>query len=58
MMTALRMPGDQARTLEPILVVPRRGGPRTDAGGIPAYGNQRDEFDAGCHPAAANPEHR
>ena len=29
-----------------------------DAGGIPAHGNRRDEWDAGCHPAAANPEHR
>ena len=29
-----------------------------DAGGIPAYGNRRPEWDAGCHPAAANPEHR
>jgi len=29
-----------------------------DAGGIPAYGNQRSEWDAGCHPSAANPEHR
>jgi multimeric flavodoxin WrbA len=29
-----------------------------DAGGIPAYGNQRSEWDAGCHPGAANPEHR
>lgn len=29
-----------------------------DAGGMPAYGNQRSEWDAGCHPAAANPEHR
>jgi len=29
-----------------------------DAGGIPAQGNQRSEWDAGCHPGAANPEHR
>ena len=29
-----------------------------DAGGIPAYGNQRSEWDAGCHPGAENPEHR
>ena len=29
-----------------------------DTGGIPAYGNQRSEWDAGCHPSAANPEHR
>jgi len=29
-----------------------------DAGGIPAYGNQRSEWDAGCHDAADNPEHR
>ena len=29
-----------------------------DNGGIPAYGNQRSEWDAGCHPSAANPEHR
>ncbi len=28
------------------------------AGGIPAYGNQRSEWEAGCHPTAANPEHR
>jgi hypothetical protein len=27
-------------------------------GGIPAYGTQRSEWDAGCHPGAANPEHR
>jgi multimeric flavodoxin WrbA len=29
-----------------------------DAGGIPAYGNQRSEWDAGCHEGAENPEHR
>ena len=29
-----------------------------EAGGIPAYGNQRSEWDAGCHPGSANPEHR
>ena len=29
-----------------------------DAGGIPASGNQRSEWDAGCHLSAANPEHR
>jgi len=29
-----------------------------DAGGIPAYGNQRTAWDAGCHRDAANPEHR
>jgi multimeric flavodoxin WrbA len=29
-----------------------------DTGGIPAYGNQRSEWDAGCHAGAANPEHR
>jgi len=29
-----------------------------DSGGIPAYGNQRSEWDAGCHETAANPEHR
>jgi multimeric flavodoxin WrbA len=29
-----------------------------DAGGIPAYGNQRPEWDAGCRPDSANPEHR
>ena len=29
-----------------------------EAGGIPAYGNQRSEWDAGCHAGAANPEHR
>ncbi|MER5215689.1 flavodoxin family protein [Streptomyces sp. NPDC002838] len=28
------------------------------AGGIPAYGNQRSEWDAGCRPGADNPEHR
>lgn len=27
-------------------------------GGIPALGNRRSEWDAGCHPAQANPEHR
>jgi multimeric flavodoxin WrbA len=29
-----------------------------DAGGIPAYGNQRSEWDAGARPAWPNPEHR
>jgi multimeric flavodoxin WrbA len=29
-----------------------------DASGIPAHGNQRSEWDAGCHAGAANPEHR
>jgi multimeric flavodoxin WrbA len=29
-----------------------------DAGGIPAYGNQRSEWDAGCKPAWPTPEHR
>jgi len=29
-----------------------------DAGGIPAYGNQRSEWEAGCHAGAPNPEHR
>lgn len=29
-----------------------------DAGGFPAYGNQRTEWDAGCHPGQENPEHR
>jgi multimeric flavodoxin WrbA len=29
-----------------------------DRGGIPAYGNQRSEWDAGCHAGADNPEHR
>ena len=29
-----------------------------DTGGIPAYGNQRTAWDAGCHRDAANPEHR
>lgn len=28
------------------------------AGGIPAYGNRRSEWDAGCAPDQANPEHR
>ncbi|MFC5952949.1 flavodoxin family protein [Streptomyces pratens] len=28
------------------------------AGGIPAHGNQRSQWDAGCHPGADNPEHR
>ena len=27
-------------------------------GGFPAYGNQRSEWDAGCHPGQDNPEHR
>ena len=27
-------------------------------GGIPAHGNQRSEWDAGCRPGADNPEHR
>ena len=29
-----------------------------DAGGIPAHGNQRAEWDAGCKPDFPNPEHR
>jgi multimeric flavodoxin WrbA len=29
-----------------------------EGGGIPAYGNQRSEWDAGCHVSAENPEHR
>lgn len=29
-----------------------------DAGGIPAHGNRRDEWDANCHPDSPNPEHR
>lgn len=29
-----------------------------DAGGIPAHGNQRSEWDAGCRPDFVNPEHR
>lgn len=29
-----------------------------DAGGFPAYGNQRSEWVAGCRPDHANPEHR
>jgi multimeric flavodoxin WrbA len=29
-----------------------------DAGGIPAHGNQRSEWDAGCKPDFPNPEHR
>ncbi|MGY3203010.1 multimeric flavodoxin WrbA [Streptomyces sp. TE5632] len=28
------------------------------AGGIPAHGNQRTQWDAGCRPDADNPEHR
>jgi hypothetical protein len=30
----------------------------TAAGGIPAYGNQRSKWDAGCRPDFTNPEHR
>ena len=29
-----------------------------DAGGVPAYGNQRSEWDAGCRFDYANPEYR
>ena len=29
-----------------------------DAGGVPAHGNQRSEWVAGCRPEAASPEHR
>jgi multimeric flavodoxin WrbA len=29
-----------------------------DAGGIPAYGNQRSKWVAGCRPDQQNPEHR
>jgi hypothetical protein len=32
--------------------------PAKDAGGIPAYGNQRTEWDAGARFDLANPEHR
>jgi hypothetical protein len=28
------------------------------AGGIPAHGNQRSEWEAGCHFDYPNPEHR
>ncbi|MER5833866.1 flavodoxin family protein [Streptomyces sp. NPDC002130] len=28
------------------------------AGGVPAHGNQRAQWDAGCRPGADNPEHR
>ena len=28
------------------------------AGGVPAYGNLRSEWDAGCAPDQVNPEHR
>lgn len=28
------------------------------AGGIPAYGNQRTKWDAGCRPDFANPDYR
>jgi len=27
-------------------------------GGVPAFGNQRTEWDAGCRPDFENPEHR
>jgi hypothetical protein len=30
----------------------------TDAGGIPAHGNQRTAWDAGCRHDFVNPEHR
>ncbi|MEX2584549.1 MAG: flavodoxin family protein, partial [Gemmatimonadota bacterium] len=29
-----------------------------DRGGIPAHGNQRSEWDAGCRPYFPNPEYR
>ena len=29
-----------------------------DDGGMPAHGNQRKEWEAGCHPSHDNPEHR
>ena len=29
-----------------------------ERGGVPAYGNQRSEWDAGCAPGQENPEHR
>jgi multimeric flavodoxin WrbA len=29
-----------------------------DAGGVPAHGNQRTAWDAGCRPGHENPEHR
>jgi hypothetical protein len=29
-----------------------------DAGGYPAHGNQRSEWDAGCKPGFANPDYR
>lgn len=28
------------------------------AGGFPAHGNRRSEWDAGCAPGRDNPEHR
>jgi hypothetical protein len=28
------------------------------SGGVQAFGNQRSEWEAGCRPKAANPEHR
>ena len=30
----------------------------TDAGGVPAHGNQRDQWEAGCRSDMPNPEHR
>jgi hypothetical protein len=28
------------------------------SGGVPAHGNQRTQWDAGCRPGEDNPEHR
>jgi hypothetical protein len=28
------------------------------SGGVPAFGNQRSEWDGSCRPGAPNPEHR
>jgi hypothetical protein len=39
-------------------VIAAQGSTRTTAGGIPAHGNQRTEWDAGCRFDYPNPEHR
>ena len=43
---------------KPIVLVEGRGAMLKDADGIPAHGNQRSEWDAGCRFDFENPEYR
>jgi hypothetical protein len=51
-------PGLGRRVPGPSYLDEDSGGPENDAGGIPAHGNQRSEWDAGCRFDYANPEYR